>query len=180
MLKARRQNSDPQSKTTATSTSATAKPQPKVKKASVPTEESTPTTSISTVPTRRNAATQATQKLRDVIMPAKNRFEQQMKKSRKSSGGATRMQWDDRKMKETSVRKRRKRAFEVRSDGMDIDGEREEEEDAAGRRSMSKSLRGQLGEGRVGRLVPAGKRKSGCASLMLWARGSVNANRRIM
>ena len=73
-----------------------------------------------------------------------------MKKSWKSGGGVIGMERDDRKMKETSVGKRRKRAFEVRSDGMDIDGEREEEEDAAGRRSMSKSLRGQLGEGRGG------------------------------
>ena len=45
---------------TATSASAKAKPHLKVKKASVPMEESTPTTSISTTPTRRNAATQAT------------------------------------------------------------------------------------------------------------------------
>ena len=38
------------------------------------------------------------------------------------------MEWDDREMRETSVGKRRKRAFEVRSDQMDIDGEREEED----------------------------------------------------
>ena len=92
MLKARRQNSNPQSRTTATSTSATAKPQPKVKKAPAPTDESTPTTSISTVPPGRNAATQATQKLHDVIMPDRNSFEQQMKKSQKSGGGVTGME----------------------------------------------------------------------------------------
>ena len=61
--------------TSATSTSATAKPRPKAKKAPVPTDNSTPTTSISNAP-RRNAATQATQKLY-VIMPDMNSsFEQ--------------------------------------------------------------------------------------------------------
>ena len=75
----------------ATSTSATAKPQSKVKKASVPTEESTPTTSISTALPRRNATTQATQKLHNVIMPDRNSFDQQMKKSQKSGGGVTGM-----------------------------------------------------------------------------------------
>ena len=107
--------------TTATSTSATAKPQPKAKKAPVPTDDSTPTTSISTVPTRRNAATQATQKPRDVIMPAMNSLEQQMKKSQKCGEGVTGMEWDGREMRATSVGKRRKRASEVRSDQMDVE-----------------------------------------------------------
>ena len=71
---------------------------------------------MSTAPTRRNAAAQATQKLHDVIMPDMNSFKEQMKKSQKSGGGATGMEKDDREMRETSVGKRRKRAFEVRSD----------------------------------------------------------------
>ena len=143
---------------------------------SVPTDESTATTSISTAPPRRNAANQATQKLHDVIMPDMNSFEQQMKKSRKSSGGVTGMEWDDREMRETSVGKKRKRASEVRSDQMDIDGEREEE-DAGPEKKRVKLSGGHLGEGRGGRL---GKRKSGRASLMLWARGRVNATKWIM
>ena len=93
---------------------------------SVPTDESTPTPSISTAPPGRNGATQATQKLRDVIMPDMKSFEQQMKKSRKSGGGVTGMEWDNREMRETSVEKRRKRASEARSDQMGIDGEQEE------------------------------------------------------
>ena len=106
--------------TTATSTSAKAK-RPKAQKAPIPTDESTLTTSISTAPTRRNAATQATQELRDVIMPDRNSFEQQMKKSQKSGRGVTGMKWDDREMRTTSVGKRRKRASEVRSDQMDVE-----------------------------------------------------------
>ena len=54
-------------------------------------------------------------------MPDMNSFEQQMKKSQKSGGGITGMEWDDREMRETSVGKRRKRAFEVRSDEMDVE-----------------------------------------------------------
>ncbi|KIJ92959.1 hypothetical protein K443DRAFT_684887 [Laccaria amethystina LaAM-08-1] len=115
--------------TPATSTSAKAKPQPKVKKAPVPTEEATPTPSISTAPPRRNAATKATQKLRDVIMPDMNNFEQQMKKSRKSGGGVNGMGWDDGGTRESSVGKKRRRASEVGSDRMDVDGEQEEEEE---------------------------------------------------
>ena len=86
-------------------------------------DESTPTTSVSTAPPRRNAATQATQKPKDVITPDMNSFEQQMKNSRKSGGGVTGMKWDDREVRETSVGKRRKRTFEFRSDQMDVDGE---------------------------------------------------------
>ena len=48
-----------------------------------------------------------------------------MKKSRKSGGGVTGMEWDDREMRETSVGKRRKRASEVRSDQMDVDADEE-------------------------------------------------------
>ena len=115
---------------------------------SVPTDESTPTTSISTAPTRRNAATQATQKPQDVIMPAMNSFEQQMKNSRKSGGGVTGMEWDDREMRETSVGKKRKRAFEVRSDQMDVDGEQEEEEDAGREKKRAELSAGPVGKGK--------------------------------
>ena len=116
--------------TTAASTSATGTLQSKPKKASIATEESTPTTSISTAPPRRNAATQATQKLHDVIMPNVHNFKEQMKKSWKSGGGVTGMEWDDREMRETNVGKRRKSAFEFGTDQMDVGGEQEEEEDA--------------------------------------------------
>ena len=56
-------------------------------------------------------------------MPDMNSFKQQMKKSRKSGGGVTGMEWDDTEMRETSVEKRWKRAFEVRSDQLAVDGE---------------------------------------------------------
>ena len=55
-------------------------------------------------------------------------------------------------MKETSVGKRRKRAFEVRSDQMDIDGEREEEEDAGREKKGVKLSAGPVGRGK-GRAV---------------------------
>ena len=125
MLKARSQNSNAQSKTRVQLPPALLqqpRSNPSRKKAPIPTYESTPTTSISTEPPGRNGATQATQKLHDVIMPDMNSFEQQMKKSQKSGEGVTGMEWDDREMRETSVGKRRKRAFEVRSDQMDVDG----------------------------------------------------------
>ena len=53
-------------------------------------------------------------------MPNMNSFEQQMMKSQKSGEGVTGMEWDDRKMRKTSVGKR-KRASEVRSDQMDVE-----------------------------------------------------------
>ena len=117
-------------------------------------DESTPTTSISTAPPRRNAATKATQKLHDVIMPDMNSFEQQMKKSRKSGGGVTGMEWDDKETRETSVGgKRRKRASEGRSDRMDVDGEQEEEEEDVGREKKRVKLSaGPVGKGK-GRAV---------------------------
>ena len=110
-----------------------------------------PTNSIWTELPRRNAATQATQKLRDIIMRDMNSFEQLMKKSRKSGGGVTGMEWDDREMRETSVGKR-KRASEVRSDQMDIDGEREEEEDTGREKKHVKISAGPVGRGK-GRAV---------------------------
>ena len=58
------------------------------------------------------------------------------------------MEWDDREMRETSVRKRRKRAFEVRSDQMNIDGEREEEEDAGREEKRVKLAVGPVGKGK--------------------------------
>ena len=89
------------------------------------------------------------------------------------------MEWDDREMSETSIEKRRNRAFEVRSDQMDIDGEREEED--AGREKMRVKLSvGPIGNGK-GRVGSSdGEEESGRASLLLWARGRVNASRRIM
>ena len=112
-------------------------------------------------------------------MPDRNNFEQQMKKSQKSGGGVTGMEWDDGEMNATSVGKRRKRASEVRSDQMDIDGEREEE-DAAQEKKRVKLSGGPVGKGRGGLLVPTGKRKSGRENLLLWARERVIANKWIM
>ena len=83
-------------------------------------------------------------------------------------------------MRATSVGKTRKRASEVRSDQMDVDGEREEEEDAGRGKKHVKISAGPVGRGKGRRLVPTEKRKSGRACLLLWARGRVNANRRIM
>ena len=68
------------------------------------------------------------------------------------------MEWDDREMRETSVGKRRKRAFEVRSDQMDIDGEREEE-DAGREKKRVKLSGGPFGRGR-GRAVREKKERS--------------------
>ena len=62
------------------------------------------------------------------------------------------MEWDDREMRETSVGERRKRAFGVRSDQMNIDGEREEEEDAGREKKRVKLCAGPVGKGR-GRAV---------------------------
>ena len=98
-----------------------------------------------------------------------------MKKSQKSGGGITGMEWDDREMRETSVGKRKKRASEFRSDQMDVDGEREEE-DAGGEKKRVKFSVGPVGRGK-GRAVREEKERS---SLLLWARGRVNANKRIM
>ena len=61
------------------------------------------------------------------------------------------MEWDDREMRETSVGKRRKRASEVRSDQMDIDGEREEE-DAGQEKKRVKLSVGPVAKGK-GRAV---------------------------
>ena len=58
-------------------------------------------------------------------------------------------------------------------------GSRRRRKMQAGRRSASNFVQGQLGKGRKGRSVPTRKRKSGGASLLLWARGRLNANRRI-
>ena len=62
------------------------------------------------------------------------------------------MEWDNREMRATSVGKRRKRAFEARSDQMDIDGEREEEEDAGREKKRVKLSAGPVGRGK-GRAV---------------------------
>ena len=81
-------------------------------------------------------------------MPDMNSFKQQMKKLRKSGRGVTGMEWDDREMRATSVGKRRERASEVRSDQMDIDGEREEEEDAGREKKHVKLSAGPVGKGK--------------------------------
>ena len=60
------------------------------------------------------------------------------------------MEWDDREMRETSVGKRRKRASEVRSDQMDVDGEHEEEEDAGREKKHVKISAGPVGKGKGG------------------------------
>ena len=82
-----------------------------------------------------------------------------MKKSQKSGGGVTGMEWDDREMRETSIRKRRKRAFEVRSDQMDIDGEREEEEDAGREKMCVKLSVGPVGDGKGRAVMSDGEEK---------------------
>ena len=55
-------------------------------------------------------------------------------------------------MRVTSVGKTRKRASEVRSDQMDVDGEREEEEDAGREKKHIKISAGPVGRGK-GRAV---------------------------
>ena len=87
------------------------------------------------------------------------------------------MEWDDREMRETSVGKRRKRASEVRSDQMDVDGEQEEEEDAGREKKHVKLSVGPVGRGKGRAVSSDGEEESGRASLLLWARGR---NRRII
>ena len=89
------------------------------------------------------------------------------------------MEWDDGGMRETSVRNRRKRMSEGKSDQMDVDGELEKEEDAGREKKRMKLSAGPVGRGKGRAVSSDGKRKSGRASLLLWARGRVNANKRI-
>ena len=63
-------------------------------------------------------------------------------------------------MRATSIGKRRKRASEVRSDQMDIEGEWEEEEDAGREKKHVKLFVGPVGRGKGRRLVPTGKRRA--------------------
>ena len=88
-----------------------------------------------------------------------------MKKSQKSGGGVTGMEWDDREMRETSIGKRRKREFEVRSDQMDVGGEQEEEEDAGREKKRVKLSVGPVGRGK-GRAVREEKEWSRKSAVM--------------